>query len=1049
MMGRASDHVGDGYSTDIEEVWMLFAEDGKEALELIEGTLLDLEKRPDDADRIAGLFRGLHNFKGNARMMGLSVIEGLVHQAEDLVALARDEGVQLTEEMIDVLLAVLDQARAMLDHAVAHRRDVDASQVAPLSSRLAALLAERAPVTGAPGEDEAVERLAGAEDTAEGAVEDALAPILVEQDEKAEAEEDAFDDSEIERIDPASDPEYVRIFLELAQEQLECLRGALDTLSQGRGATPESLLEIQMTLDMLEHAARQMGHERLPAVLAPFIDAVEALSFRRQGQASADLGSVDQELAGLREMETAVWEEIIALEQQARAMGVDVDLGPPLASPAPPSPPAESASDELHLVFRRQCREQSRAYLTRLGEIADEMEQCLKQLLTDGCDLDQESVLAREASAALRALYDHCVLQDVAPLAHLTLLLKELYTRATHARLVANEALLDLTRAYVDRFRAILEAACAGEPVDLADIASLHDRAQDLLCLHAESPISQTARAVLRCLDLPEPFEEVITPENLLDVGRALQAGERLYTVLADLNHDESISEAFYEWIQSAPVRPITNVTVFREEETLFDFLLATVLLPEAVRDALARIDPQGEHLSLDVCRLKPGVDLDQVLGESVRPPSVYVESAPRESGPVVSSDTLGELMKDVGKLVSTRATLHHVIGQLTDTDLAGDLVATVMRLVERADADRRRLRRELRSTLETWTADVDALSKLETEMGATLTHIQEIALAMRARPAGDAFAPLQRLADEAPQHQGKLVHLALEGGDVQLEQQVLDVLGAPTRQLVWFVIVHGIEKPARRREVGKPAFGQITVTVSRAVNHVRVIVEDDGRGLDPETIRERGRALGWATDDVSDRRLFQWPLQAGFGPLGGPLTNGERADGPGLDLAEIARSLQAHGGRLALSSEPGRGARFVLQLPLDMVVIDGMVVRVKNVHYVVPTQVIRRIVKPAVEQIIRSAANGDRRMLRLEEDVIPIRPLTGQTQADVSSERLFVIVETDGGETALVVDELLGQQQVLIQPLSGHLTEIEGVSGCALLGEGRVSLVLDLSRLL
>jgi two-component system, chemotaxis family, sensor kinase CheA len=1046
MTDRAPDNADNGYSAEMEEVWALFAEDGKEALELIEGTLLNLEKRPDDADRIAGLFRGLHNFKGNARMMGLSVIEGLVHQAEDLVALARDEGVQLTEEMIDVLLAVLDQARAMLDHAVAHRRDIDSSQVDPLSSRLAALLAERAPVTGAPGEDEAVERLAGAEDTAGSAVEDALAPILVEQDEKAEVEEDAFDYSGIERIDPASDPEYVRIFLELAQEQLECLRGALDTLSQGRGATPESLLEIQMTLDMLEHAAHQMGYERLPAVLAPFIDAVEALSFRFQGQASADLGSVDQELAGLREMETAVWEEIVALEQKARAMGVDVDLGPPLASPAPPFPPAESASDELHLVFRRQCREQSRAYLTRLGEIADEMEQCLKQLLTDGCELDQESVLAREASATLRALYDHCVLQDVAPLAHLTLLLKELYTRATHARLVANEALLDLTRAYVDRFRAILEAACAGEPVDLADFASLHDRAQDLLCLHAESPISQTARAVLRCLDLPEPFEEVITPENLLDVGRALQAGERLYTVLADLNHDESISEAFYEWIQSAPVRPITNVTVFREEETLFDFLLATVLLPEAVRKALACIDPQGEHLSLDVCRFRPGVDVDHILGESARPPGVYVESAPREPRSAVSSDTLGELMKDVGKLVSTRATLHHVIGQLTDTD---EVVATVMRLVERADADRRRLRRELRSVLEMRTADVDALSKLETEMGATLTHIQEIALAMRARPAGDAFAPLQRLAEEAPQRQGKLVHLALEGADVQLDQQSLDILGAPTRQLVWFVIVHGIEKPAHRREVGKPAFGQITVTVSRAVNHVRVIVEDDGRGLDPETIRERGRALGWATDDVSDRRLFQWPLQAGFGPLGGPLTNGERADGPGLDLAEIARSLQAHGGRLALSSEPGRGARFVLQLPLDMVVIDGMVVRVKNVHYVAPTQAIRRIVKPAAEQIVRSAANGDRRMLRLAGDVIPIRPLTGQTQADISSERLFVVVETDGGETALVVDELLGQQQVLIQPLSGHLTDIEGVSGCALLGEGRVSLVLDLSRLL
>ncbi len=1047
-MVRAPDNASDGYSANVEEVWVLFAEDGKEALELIEGTLLELEKRPDDMARIAGLYRGLHNFKGNARMMGLSVIEGLVHQAEDLVALVRDEGVSLTEEMIDVLLDVLDQARAMLDHAVAHRRDVAPSQVSSLSSRLAALLAEYTSTTGdfaahPVGEGKGAEEPAVTHKGAHKDVEDSLEPILVEKHEKIEECAETFDYSEVQRIDPASDPEYVRIFLELAQEQFTSLRDALDTLSQGRGATPESLLEVQMTLDMLEHAAQQMGYERLPEVLAPFSDAVETLSFRFQDQTSAELESMDQKLAELREMEAAVWDEIVALEKKARAMGVDVDLSPPLPLPGPPSPAAESVPDDLPLIFRRQCREQSRAHLTRLSEIVNEMEQCRKQLLTGGCGLDQESVLAREASAALRALYDHCVLQDVVPLAHLTLLLKELYTRTTNARLVANEALLDLTQAYIDQFRTILEAACAGEPVDLTDFASLHDRAQNLLCLHAENPISQTARAVLRCLDLPEPFEEVITPENLLDVGRALQAGERLYTVLVDLNHDENISEAFYEWLQSAPVRPVTNVTVFREGETLFDFLLATALPSEALREALARIDPQGKHLSLDVCRLRPDVELEQVLSASVRPPSVYGESEPREPGPAISINTLGELMKDIGKLVATRATLHHVIGQLTERDLVGDVV----HLVEQVDADRRRLRRDLRSALETWTTDFDTLSKLETEIGATLTHIQEIALTMRARPAGDAFAPLQRLADEAPQHQGKLVHLALEGADVQLDQRTLDILGAPTRQLVWFAIVHGIEKPARRREIGKPAFGQITVTVSRAVNHVRVTVEDDGRGLDLVAIRERSRALGWATGDVSNQRLLQWPLQAGFGPIGSPSGDDDRVEGSGLDLAEIDRSLQAHGGQLALSSEPGQGTRFTLQLPLDMVVIDGMVVRVKNVHYVVPTQAIRRIIKPAAEQVVRSAANGGQRMLHLEGDVIPIRPLTGQALTDVSSERLCVVVETGGGEIALVVDDLLGQQQVLIQPLSGHLTEIEGVSGCALLGEGRVSLVLDLCR--
>lgn len=128
------------YSDELEEAWEIFAEDGKEDLDLAEEALLALETNPSDTDQIARLFRGLHKFKGNARMMGLPVLESLFHHAEDLAALVRDEGVPITCEMIELLLEVLDRSRAMLNYTLTHRRDVEENQVEDLVQRLSEAL---------------------------------------------------------------------------------------------------------------------------------------------------------------------------------------------------------------------------------------------------------------------------------------------------------------------------------------------------------------------------------------------------------------------------------------------------------------------------------------------------------------------------------------------------------------------------------------------------------------------------------------------------------------------------------------------------------------------------------------------------------------------------------------------------------------------------------------------------------------------------------------------------------------------------------------------
>jgi two-component system chemotaxis sensor kinase CheA len=167
-------------------------------------------------------------------------------------------------------------------------------------------------------------------------------------------------------------------------------------------------------------------------------------------------------------------------------------------------------------------------------------------------------------------------------------------------------------------------------------------------------------------------------------------------------------------------------------------------------------------------------------------------------------------------------------------------------------------------------------------------------------------------------------------------------------------------------------------------------------------------------------------------------------ADKRASNLAALTADLRAHHGRLSVTSAVGRGTRFDIRLPLDMAVIDGMIARIGDVRYVVPVSAIRRIVKPDAANLVHSSANGGQSLLHLEGESIQIQTFDGQGHSQDAS-NLMVIVEREHEPIAFSVDELIGRQQVLVRPLRGQFAEISHVSGCALLGEDQVGVVLDL----
>jgi two-component system chemotaxis sensor kinase CheA len=339
------------------------------------------------------------------------------------------------------------------------------------------------------------------------------------------------------------------------------------------------------------------------------------------------------------------------------------------------------------------------------------------------------------------------------------------------------------------------------------------------------------------------------------------------------------------------------------------------------------------------------------------------------------------------------------------------------------ASAEGQRARDEWSRIRQAWDEDVQTLSQVEMEIGAALGQFQEAVLALRARPAADVLEPLHRLVQNVAQYQGKLIELEVQGGDLWLERSALDALAEPVQRLVWLLAVHSIEKPAQRQEAGKPALGRISVAVKQADDRVRVLISDDGLGL-----------------------------SAGEPPVQTPATNGVNDE-----LEAVGAALRARRGRLHVGANGGingsahsaQGARLTLDLPLERAVIDGLIVRAGDVYYVLPVGAVRRIVQPEAAQIVHSSADGGQQMVRWEESLAPIQTLVFDKGAyeGALSDQLLLIVERDDQCVALAVDELVGQQQVLIQPLQGCLADVPHISGCALLGEGDVGMVLDLSR--
>jgi two-component system chemotaxis sensor kinase CheA len=338
-------------------------------------------------------------------------------------------------------------------------------------------------------------------------------------------------------------------------------------------------------------------------------------------------------------------------------------------------------------------------------------------------------------------------------------------------------------------------------------------------------------------------------------------------------------------------------------------------------------------------------------------------------------------------------------------------------------------------------------LSRKVSMAGKIVRDLQDLSMSMRMVPLKPVFQKLARLVRDLGQKNGKTVVFETHGEDTELDRNMVDAIADPLVHMVRNSLDHGLEMPADRAAAGKAETGLLRLSAYHAGGAVVVELHDDGRGLQRERILAKAMARGMVDGSkaLSDQDVFALIFAPGFSTAD-KVTD---VSGRGVGMDVVRRNIESIRGRIEIASTPGVGTTFTMRLPLTLAITDGMLVRVGSERYIVPTTSIQLSFRPTAEQICTVAGRGE--LVVLRDETLPIVRLHRLFEVPGAHERisesLLMLVGEGDRRVALMVDDLLGQQQVVAKSLGEGMGMVAGLSGGAILGDGRVGLILDIAQ--
>ena len=452
----------------------------------------------------------------------------------------------------------------------------------------------------------------------------------------------------------------------------------------------------------------------------------------------------------------------------------------------------------------------------------------------------------------------------------------------------------------------------------------------------------------------------------------------------------------------------ILDTTASRDDITA---VMCFVLEPHQIAITSATAEAPAENGAIKVASDAPAPQSEARATPSASRPKPPAKASVSESGSIrVVVDKVDQIINLVGELIITQAMLTQLSSRLDPAHHDG-LINSIAQLERNA------------------------------------RDLQESVMSIRMMPMEYVFSRFPRLVHDLASRLNKKVELTLIGGSAELDKGLIEKIIDPLTHLVRNSLDHGIESVEERRAKGKPEKGNLTLSAEHHGGNIVIEVIDDGAGLNREKILARAQSQGVpVADNATDEEIWMLIFAPGF-------STAEKVtdvSGRGVGMDVVRRNIQAMGGHVEIRSEPNKGSRIRIILPLTLAILDGMSVRVDDEIYVLPLDTVMESLLPSEKALYRMA--GDELMLQVREEYLPLVELRQvfnlPAQVDKSEQGIAVIVQSAGCRYALLVDQLIGQHQVVVKNLELNYRKVPGVSAATILGDGSVALILDVAVL-
>ena len=346
--------------------------------------------------------------------------------------------------------------------------------------------------------------------------------------------------------------------------------------------------------------------------------------------------------------------------------------------------------------------------------------------------------------------------------------------------------------------------------------------------------------------------------------------------------------------------------------------------------------------------------------------------------------------------------------------------------------------------------AQIPDLTETMEQMDRITTDLQNVVMKVRMVPIDNVFSRFPRMVRDLARDLNKEIELVIEGKETELDRTVIDEIGDPLVHLLRNSIDHGIEDPAERISAGKPEYGRVTLSARHEGNNVVIEVKDDGKGLDPEKIIKKAIQKELVQPEEAEALDLQSINRLVLLPGFSTAEKVTDVSGRGVGLDAVKNKIEALSGSIHIESVPGKGTRFKIQLPLTLAIIQALLVQIELETYAIPlsfiaetTSILPEELNKIQEQEVMLLRGGVLPLIRLNQ-VLEVTPSELPKEEEIN----IVIVRKGEGKVGLMVDTLVGQQEIVIKPLGKLLGNIPVIAGATILGNGQVSLIIDVARL-